>query len=202
MRYALFALTLIIAGTPAIKQLSNNNSPHYSRVLPHQSIVVETATDSTRPADQMSAKEKMDAHVIHFTGAVMSDTFVISHFSKAFVSDQYSDFLKPGKYTDGSASLPKSIATSLDGIAIPKKTRLIVYGKPHLTGMVLLDVIGPIIVNNNIFESSDFYAVANKKNYSRQLQELFPQKLRRWTDGGSYSMSSWQSFSFEISVVL
>lgn len=121
MRYALFALTFIVAGSSAFQSVFNINTPY---IHVDELNGVETTTDSTKPVASMSVKEKMDAHVIHFTGAVMSDTFVVSHFSRAFVADQYSDFLKPGKYNDGNLVLPKSIATSLDGIAIPKKNKI------------------------------------------------------------------------------
>jgi hypothetical protein len=218
MRYFLLAVTFILASS-SFEPVLNFGKPHltedhsndpgaemssesiHAGVIPFEFNIAETVTDSTKPVEQMSVTEKMNAHIIHFTGAVMSDTFVLTHFSRAFVNDQYSDFLKPGKYPDGNASLPKSIASSLDGIAIPKKTRLVVYNQPHLKGTILIDITGPAIVNNSQFETSDFYAVANKKNYSRGLQEIFPQKVRRWTDSGNLSMSYWQSFSFEISVV-
>jgi len=195
MRYILFLLTFILAASSTISRSIYTNIPT------HKNIIVETATDSTKPLEQLSIKEKLNAHIIHFTGAVMSDTFVLTHFSRAFVADQYSDFHKPGKYSNGIASLPKSIATSLDGIAIPEKTRLVVYNNLNLKGDILIDVTGPAIINNSSFESSDFYAVANKKNYSRELQEIFPQKLRRWSGSGTKGMSNWVTFSFEILVV-
>jgi hypothetical protein len=74
----------------------------------------------------------------------------------------------------------------------------VVYSQPNLAGPVLLDVTGPAIVNNGIWESSEFYAVANTKNFSPDLQEIFPQNVRSYGSSGTNNMSYWQQFSFEI----
>jgi hypothetical protein len=216
MRYAFILFTLIIGGASFHQHVFNSSDSHQTRYEstarvgePNQGSLVgytpfdqqgslETVTDSTQSAEQMSFKEKMDSHIVHFTGAVMSDGFVLSHFSRAFVPDQYSDFIKPGKYSNGNLMLPKSIASSLDGIAIPPKTRLVVYNKQHLTGTVIMDITGPAIVNNGIWESSSFYAVANKKNFTADLQKIFPQRVRSFHGGSSSNMSYWPEFSFEI----
>jgi hypothetical protein len=195
MRYGLLILIMVVAGSSMVKRVKNTNHPPG---IPHTYRILETVTDSTRPIEQMTQVERMNAHIVHFTGAVMSDTFVVSHFSRAFVPDQYSNLLRPGKYMNGSAVLSAAINSSLDGIAIPRKTRLVVYSQPNLAGPVLLDVTGPAIVNNGIWESSEFYAVANTKNFSPDLQEIFPQNVRSYGSSGTNNMSYWQQFSFEI----
>jgi hypothetical protein len=197
MKYVLITLTTIAGGL--CFQTNSHNTHPGSRTT--DVFIVETTTDSTKPVTDMSTKEKMDAHIVHFTGAVMSDTFVISHFSRAFYDDQYSELLKPGKYNNGSKTLTKSISSSLDGIAIPKKTRLVVYNNVNLTGTKILDITGPAIINNNMWQSSEFYSVANKKTFRRDLQEVFPQNVRRWDVSGINGMSNWTNFSFEILVV-
>jgi hypothetical protein len=194
MRYLPFLFVFIVAGSSSTEQLFHPKITYHAMDVK----MVETVTDSTKPADQMSTTEKMNGHIVHFTGAVMSDTIVVSHFSRAFVNDQYSDFLKPGKYPKGNICLPKSIASSLDGIAIPQKTRLIIYDKPNYTGTKMMDVTGPAIVNNSIWQTSGFYSEANSKKYSRGLQDMFPPTVRKWS---SRDMSYLQDFSIEIMVI-
>lgn len=157
--------------------------------------IIETTTDSTQAEANKSIKEKINAHIVHFTGLVMSDNYNEGNLSKAYVMDKYSEFLKPGKYNNISATLPNSVAYTFDGIAIPPKTRLIIYSGSNFSGAKLVDVTGPAIINNNKWEFDERYSSANKKTYSADLQTTFPQNVRQWSKG---NMHDWQNGSIEI----
>jgi hypothetical protein len=157
--------------------------------------VVETTTDSTQAEASKSIKYKINAHIVHFTGLVMSDMYNEGNLSKAYVMDKYSEFLKPGKYANISSSLPNSVAYTFDGIAVPPKTRLIIYSGTNFTGAKLVDVTGPAIINNSKWEFDERYTGANKKTYCPDLQTTFPQNVRQWSRG---NMHDWQNGSIEI----
>jgi hypothetical protein len=156
---------------------------------------VETTTDSTQAEANKSIKDKINSHIVHFTGLVMSDNYNEGNLSKAYVMDKYSEFLKPGKYGNISASLPNSVAYTFDGIAVPPKTRLIIYSGTNFSGAKLVDVTGPAIINNSKWEFDERYTGANKKTYSPDLQTTFPQAVRQWSRG---NMHDWQNGSIEI----
>jgi hypothetical protein len=157
--------------------------------------IVETTTDSTQAEANKSIQDKINAHLVHFTGLVMSDMFNEGNLSKAYVMDKYSEFLKPGKYNNINASLPNAVAYTFDGIAVPPKTRLIIYSGTNYTGSKLVDVTGPAIINNNKWEFDERYIGANKKTYCPELQTTFPQNVRKWS---TTNMHEWQNGSIEI----
>lgn len=157
--------------------------------------VIETTTDSSQAEANKSIKDKIDAHMVHFTGLVMSDMFNEGNLSKAYVMDKYSEFLKPGKYSNISTNLPNSVAFTFDGIAIPPKTRLIIYSGTNFNGSKLVDITGPAIINNNKWEFDERYTGANRKTYCPELQSTFPQNVRKWSNS---NMHDWQNGSIEI----
>lgn len=157
--------------------------------------IVETTTDSTQAEASKSIKDKINAHMVHFTGLVMSDQFNEGNLSKAYVMDKYSEFLKPGKYNNITTTLPNSTAFTFDGIAVPPKTKLIIYSGPNFTGTKLVEITGPAIINNNKWEFDERYIGANRKTYCPDLQSTFPQNVRKWS---SSNMHDWQSGSIEI----
>lgn len=159
---------------------------------------VETTTDSTVAEANRSIKDKINAHMVHFTGLVMSDMFNEGNLSKAYVMDKYSEMLKPGKYNNINSSLPNSVSYTFDGIAIPPKTRLIIYSGTNFSGTKLVDVTGPAIINNNKWEFDERYIGANKKTYCPELQTTFPQTVRQWSRS---NMHDWQNGSIEIQEV-
>jgi hypothetical protein len=199
---------------------NNNNSYNYNNTYNNQSTytsnndgygstielengdgttrVIETTTDSTQAEANKSIKDKIDAHMVHFTGLVMSDMFNEGNLSKAYVMDKYSEFLKPGKYSNISTNLPNSVAFTFDGIAIPPKTRLIIYSGTNFTGSKLVDITGPAIINNNKWEFDERYTGANRKTYCPELQSTFPQNVRKWSNS---NMHDWQNGSIEIQEV-
>ncbi len=157
--------------------------------------IIETTTDSTAALERKSVLENISKHIVHFTGLVMSDAFDDGDLSKAYVMDKYSEFLKPGKYGNISSTLPNSVKYTFDGIAIPPKTRLIIYSGSNFTGDKLVDITGPAIINNSKWQTDDRYMTANTKTYCTELQTTFPQSTRQWSIN---DMHNWQNGSIEI----
>jgi hypothetical protein len=139
------------------------------------------------------------AYAVHFTGALMSDISSSTRWtSEAFNrEDPYSDFLKPGRYSDILQELKKSVAHTLDGIAIPEKTRLIIYENSDFTGAVLLDVTGPAIVNNGYRHWNKRFKNISSKQFHDRLQSRFPQSVRSWS---TTNMHTWLNGSMEIKI--
>ncbi|WP_294669254.1 hypothetical protein [uncultured Fluviicola sp.] len=139
----------------------------------------------------------ISAYAVHFTGALMSDVSSLAQWtSEAFnIEDPYSDFLKPGRYSDIVRELKNSGAHTLDGIAIPEKTRLIIYENSDFTGAVLLDVTGPAIVNNSYRYGDKRFKHISSKLFHDSLQSRFPQSVRSWSTS---NMHTWQKGSMEI----
>ena len=138
--------------------------------------------------------------VVHFTGALMSDESSSPEWtSKAMDrSDKHSSFLQIGKYSTLDQVLKKARDFTLDGVAIPANTRLIVYKGQNFTGEVLLDITGPAIVNNYIYlEFGGGYYSVNWKEFIPELQSYFPQSVRSWSTS---NMRDWVKGSMEVRV--
>jgi hypothetical protein len=152
-----------------------------------------------RAKAEFASSANYEKHIVHFTGALLSDEFSSAiGTTKIFDrKDPYSNFLRPGKYDVLSHYLQKSGYHTLDGIAIPANTRLIVYKNQHCSGEVLLDITGPAIVNNVIWSEIEAYKEVNTKEFNEQLQPYFPQATRSWSPG---NMHEWTKGSMEIRV--
>ena len=119
---------------------------------------------------------------VHFATTLISDNQQSGVFSKAFVSDNYSDIISIGEYSDNSKILIKSSPNSLDsvdGIAVDSGVRLQIYKNKDFTGGVILDVVGPILINNFIHKDT-FLKKENyfNKTFSDDLQSKFPSSKR------------------------
>ena len=56
----------------------------------------------------------------------------VSYTSEVYVEDRFSEYVGPGLYTDNTLAFPKAIATTFDGIAIDKGTKVTIYSKKIL----------------------------------------------------------------------
>jgi len=148
---------------------------------------------------RLLSSETARTHAVHFSGAFMSDVSSdMDWTSEAFnMRDPYSDFVAPGKYNDLSLDLQKSIGFTLDGIAVPAETRLIIYENPGCTGKILLDVTGPAIINNGYKVSNKRLKELSSKQFHDTLQSNFPQSVRDWSTA---NMHEWTKGSLEIRI--
>lgn len=157
--------------------------------------------ETLRAEAEAASADTHSKHAVHFTGALMSDVssdkaWTTEAFNR---NDPYSDFLQPGRYNNLSADMKKAADFTLDGIAIPANTRLIVYEKPNCAGAILLDVTGPAIVNNGYRVSNRRFKALNTKQFKEELQACFPQPNRAWSET---NMHDWTNGSIEIQVVV
>ena len=152
-----------------------------------------------RAKAEFASSNTYGKHLVHFTGALISDSFSSQRgTSKALdATDAFSNSLSPGKYDELRHVLQKSTYHTLDGIAVPACTRIIVYKNKKCRGEVLLDVTGPAIVNNVLWADDDQYNEVNTKNFNEELQPYFPQSVRSWS---TTNMHTWRDGSLEIQV--
>jgi hypothetical protein len=126
---------------------------------------------------------------VHFSGLIMGGEFVEANISKIYKVDAYSEYVGSGNYKSNERAFPKAVATTFDGIAIDRNTRLIIYSKRNYQGQILLDVVGPAIINNVKWKNDERYRHCNYDNYERSLQETYPQSVRVWSKSDMHSWS-------------
>lgn len=107
--------------------------------------------------------------------------------SEAYIIDTYSEYVGSGEYPENTKAFPKAVATTFDGIAIAKGTRVIIYSQPNFGGEVVLDRVGPLMVNNKKFEKD--YANFLTETFPANLQALFPPNTREWSKSDMHAWS-------------
>lgn len=166
-------------------------------------LAIEVYTTAIKERNEQYPKDRIEEvkaemerwKKVHFSGQLISDLRIDNFSSKAYGKDPYSDFLKAGKYPLTDQFLIYSGYNGLDGIAVPANTRLIVYSEANYKGKVLLDVTGPVLINN-IGKKKDSDALENQtKAFADPLQRTFPPSTRQWSEN---EMNSWINGSMEI----
>jgi tetratricopeptide (TPR) repeat protein len=135
---------------------------------------------------------------VHFSGLLIADTRVDDLSSRAYSNDPYSDFIQSGKYPVIDEFLVYSNYQTLDGIAVPANVRLIIYSEPHFKGKVLVDVVGPAIINNSTKKNESASKELQTREFITPLQVIFPQSVRIWSVS---DMKEWIKGSMEISTL-
>lgn len=113
--------------------------------------------------------------------------------SKVYEIDKYSEYVGSGEYPENTKAFPKAVASTFDGIAVAKGTRITIYSKPNFEGDVLLDREGPLLLNNRKFESQ--YKTFLTEVFEDELQKLFPPNTREWS---KFDMHAWSYGSMKI----
>jgi hypothetical protein len=133
---------------------------------------------------------------VHFNGRLLSDVDKASISGVIWQDDNTGEILGLGRYPYISEALKESVESTFDGIAIDEKTRLIIYSGENFTGNVLLDISGPAVINNSLWQDrADEFGAPNTKDYGQGLQSEFPQEHRFWSET---NMHTWQKGSLEI----
>jgi hypothetical protein len=132
---------------------------------------------------------------VFFSGALVGGYPVDQNVSVVYQLDSYSEFVGAGDYPDNTIAFPKSVRTSFDGIAIDANTRLIIYSKKNFQGQVLLDVTGPLIINNVMYKNNSNLNHVNTDVYPSNLQETYPPSKRIWS---ASQMHDWSYGSCKI----
>ncbi len=126
---------------------------------------------------------------VHFSGLIMGGEPVYNNISEIYVEDDFSEYVGAGYYAENQRAFPKSVQSTFDGIAIDRGTRLIIYEKSNYNGKILLDVQGPVIINNVKWKNDPRYAHCNHDNYSPNLQDVYPQNVRFWSETNMHDWS-------------
>ncbi len=127
-----------------------------------------------------NAKVEKYTHKVFISGCIVSDNYVREIFSEIFVDDEYSITVKKGVYNINDI-LPEIKKITLDGLVIGIKTRLILYSDKNGHGNILVDTVGPLIINCKRWRYNKFFNISNSKKYKKELQNIFPLKKRMWS---------------------
>ena len=132
---------------------------------------------------------------VHFSGWYLSDRdeYPWRDCSKIFEEDEYGEYVGQGYYPDNTKILPKSMRNTFDAVAVRKGTHLIIYSEPNFKGRKVLDVTGPMLIENVYAQRS--YGKLMRYTFSGELQEMFPPERRQWS---SENMHSWANGSCKI----
>jgi len=115
--------------------------------------------------------------------------------SEIYKIDHASEYVGAGEYPDNTKAFPKAVQMSFDGIAIDAKTRLIIYSKKNFTGIILLDTVGPIIINNVLFKNDPAYRHCNYEEFPAPYTETYSPAHRIWSKS---DMTDWSYGSCKI----
>lgn len=126
---------------------------------------------------------------VHFTGLIMGGAPVNNNISKVYVEDNSSEYVGSGFYPNNSAAFPKAVNTTFDGIAIASGAHLIIYSKPNFQGSVLLDVVGPKIINNMRWKDDERYNHCMTDVFPGDLESKFPRRVRIWSNSDMHNWS-------------
>lgn len=129
-----------------------------------------------------------------FTGGIVGDAKK-KGVSVVYQIDRNSEYVGEGEYPDNTKAFPKAVASTFDGIAIDKGTRVIIYSKKNFKGKILLDIKGPAIINNVKWKSNPKYNIYNKKVLRGSLQSAFPISCRHWSKS---DMQPWSYGSVKV----
>ena len=162
--------------------------PCQSEVILEDSVIQSPPIDTIRSNDSIPKVPEVNCRV-HFSGLVIGGKYEANNISKVYRVDQNSEYVGSGFYSKNIKAFPKSVASTFDGIAIDKGTRLIIYSKPNFKGDVLLDVIGPMIINNEKWKNDSRYNHCNTDVFPDDLQRNFPPSVRKWSNSNMHDWS-------------
>lgn len=132
---------------------------------------------------------------VHFSGWYLSDKdeYPWTDCSEIFKEEEFGEYVGQGLYPDNTKILPKSMEHSFDAVAVSKGTHLIIYSKPNFEGREVLNVKGPVLIENVIAKGA--YDRLMTYTFKGELQELFPPERRQWS---SENMRPWANGSCKI----
>jgi hypothetical protein len=134
----------------------------------------------------------------------VGDKIIENNVSIIYEVDEASEYVGEGSYPKNKVAFPKAggDGNTFDGIAIDKGTRVIIYSEQNFSGKILLDIEGPVIINNGgRYRDSnhpDFKIIIdeiNNKVFNSALQTNFPQNKRLISET---DMSEWSNGSMKI----
>ena len=143
--------------------------------------------------DGIIVKEPIINCRAHFSGLLMSDTYISGNYTETYQIDESSEYIGEGEYPRANTAFPKSHHDSFDGIAIDKGTRVIIYSKENFKGEILMDEKGPkIITNLHRLEKEETKLMVienNQKIFKEPLNTNFPQSTRKMSTSNMFEWS-------------
>lgn len=185
-------LLFLVKSYQSIDNRLANHSIEKRKVECENHILVVDSSNHDRNSDPQAPRENCR---VHFSGLVMGGEYVDQNISKIYKVDAFSEYVGSGDYPSNQRAFPKSVATTFDGIAIDKGTRLIIYSKRNFKGQILLDIVGPAIINNVLWKNDERYRHCNYDTYEQALQATYPESVRKWS---SNNMHDWSYGSCKI----
>jgi hypothetical protein len=135
----------------------------------------------------------------HFSGLLMTDSYVSGHKTEIYQLDEGSEYVGEGDYPRSILAFPKAHEFTFDGIAIDKGTRVIIYSEENFNGDILMDETGPSIITNKIrieqTETKSAVINNNQKIFKEPLNSNFPPSCRKMS---SSNMFDWSKGSLKI----
>ncbi len=175
---------------------------HYTNLRYTEAINYYSAALEIRDEEYPRARiEQAEARrefwkTVHFSSVLISDSSITDVSSQAFSTDSYSNFLPKGQYPVLNGFSWGASNQTPNGIAVPANVHFVIYSEPYFKGKILVDVVGPAIINNSSKKSHAASVVAHSKTFGLPLQSIFPQAVRIWSVG---DMKEWFKGSMEIS---
>lgn len=126
---------------------------------------------------------------VHFSGLFMGSSYKSNFISEIYKVDDYSEYVGSGFYPNNELAFPKAVISTFDGIAIDKGTRLIIYSQKNFQGKVLLDIIGPAVINNVYHKNNKDVNYCNTEDFPAHLQVKYPQSVRKWSSSNMWDWS-------------
>ena len=134
---------------------------------------------------------------VYFSGRLVTDDLKYDE-SVIFQVNHESEYVGEGKYPRASRAFPNSARATFDGIAIDRKTRLIIYSRRDFKGSVVLDITGPALINNVKWKGTSLENIINEinvKNLKGGLNDIFPKSCRQYSTS---DMHSWSNGSLKV----
>jgi hypothetical protein len=98
------------------------------------------------------------------------------------------EYVDPRQYP-----LAHATASTFDGLAIGSNTRIIIYEQPNFQGPIVVDLQGPLVLNNRFWKYPQLLQSYQRDWSYNPLLAQFPPSTRKWSDGyeGVLPMQFW-----------
>ena len=203
LNFGIFSLSLNIAcGSIKLSKSTNYNgqTERYAKSKTEPTVWKRIDGQWVTTIDGQVVKKPTEHCRASFSALLYNDRRQLWEFTKPYKGRNSGHYLGEGKYMKNKNAIPKALAGTLDGIAIAKGTRVIIYSTENLKGNILLDQSGPALINNTYFKGgvswlgTSYDSVLTKK-FKGKLNQLFPPSCRKYS---SSIMHNWRKGSFEI----
>ncbi len=151
------------------------------------------------------------------SGGVLLNNYKYGVASAIGQPEYFSNLVGPGNYpTTNPGPFGKADQYTFDGIAIGSDTHIIIYSQPWFQGGVVLDIKGPIVINNYVWRDYPLTAaLLSSWQYEwwsggpYNILNQFPPSTRKWSDqvgamwlnevdyefGGPPTFPSWMGYN-------